>query len=274
MRTAVSNLAWRPEDDVAAGELLRAAGVGGVELALTKYFDDPVLAHPSRLAAVARRWRDQGLVVVGLNSLLHARRDLALFAGDGGLEFVEYLSSILDVAASIGASRLVLGSPHNRRRGDLGWNEAFDRSLEVFEFLGDRAAARGLVICIEANPPDYGCDFLTTCDEVMAVLDTVDSPGLGMQVDTGCCVLVEDDPAAVVRGCGRRLAHVHASEPALRPLGATGRVDHVEMATALERSSYGGWVTVEMLPAGPGLAHVRAGASLVQSWYGPRRRPE
>ena len=38
-------------------------------------------------------------------------------------------------------------------------------ALDFFAELGRHADRRGVHVCLERNPPDYGADFLTTIEE-------------------------------------------------------------------------------------------------------------
>ena len=57
------------------------------------------------------------------------------------------------------------------------------------------------------------------------------------------------------------LRHVHLSEPDLAPVDARGTVDLPAIAAALSETSYAGFVSAEMKPAG--LEAVRAAAGFV-----------
>lgn len=247
MRVAVSNLAWLVEDDEAAASVLRDAGISGVELALTRYFTDPVEAEVRDVVSIRSAWSARGLPIIALQSLLFARSNLRLFDADGGAAFVAYLRHFFDLAAVLGAERLVLGSPRNRRRGHLSLEEAFARARPIFERLGAAADQRGLCLCLEPNPQEYGCDFLTTAEQVAAFVRSVGSPGVGVHLDTACVALAGEGFDDAVSSAGAWLRHVHASEPGLAPLGTTGTVDHAASGQTLRHAGYDGWVSIEML---------------------------
>ena len=59
------------------------------------------------------------------------------------------------------------------------------------------------------------------------------------------------------------LRHVHISEPDLAPVHAGGTVDLSAIAAALRDVSYGGYVSIEMKPAG--LEAVRAAARFAEA---------
>ena len=51
-------------------------------------------------------------------------------------------------------------------RGAVSPVDALSIAVDFFSAtLGEHAAARDVTLCIEANPPEYGCDFVTTTAE-------------------------------------------------------------------------------------------------------------
>ncbi|HMA24546.1 MAG TPA: TIM barrel protein, partial [Gemmatimonadaceae bacterium] len=163
MKLAVSNIAWDPTQDVEIAELLRREGVGGVEIAPTKWRERPLEASSSDIASYRRAWEDRGLPIVSMQSLLFGRPNLQLF-GDARsrAEMLDYLRDVITLGAALGARSLVFGSPKNRLRHSLPVADASDIAESFFRAIGDHARNHGVIFCIEANPPAYGCDFVTT----------------------------------------------------------------------------------------------------------------
>jgi sugar phosphate isomerase/epimerase len=256
-RLAISNIAWDSSEDDAVAAAILQCGATGVEIAPTKWRDDPLAASPADVAAYRRRWEERGLPIVSLQSLLFGRPDLQLFGGSGTrAAFVDFLRRTIDFAAALGAQRLVFGSPKNRVRGPLSIGEATAAASEVFRELGEHAHARGAVLCIEANPTGYGCDFITTTHEAIEMCRTIDHPGIGVNGDLGGMTMAGEAAATSIEDSARWLAHFHASEPNLAELGSVvdggSHSDHAAAAAALAGTTYDGWVSVEMRQAGGG----------------------
>jgi sugar phosphate isomerase/epimerase len=252
MRLAVSNIAWPPEADETAARLLADHGVCGVEVAPGRVCERPWEAAPEQVAAYRRFWEDRGLPIVAMQALLFGRPELLLFGSAAVRRRLrDHLLAIIDLAAGLGAERLVFGSPKNRLRGRLGRAQAEAVSLAFFGELGRRAANRGVWIGIEPNPVEYGCDFLVDSREVIRFVERIGEAGLGVHLDAGGMLLAGESPADVVARAGRHWRHFHASEPHLVAVG-DGGVDHVAVAAALRHVGYDGFVSVEMVqgPAG------------------------
>ncbi len=251
MRLAFSNLAWPADLDAAVLPELPGWGFGSVEVAPTRLWADPLAQDADEVAAARAAVEARGLRVVALQSLLFGRPQFQLF-GDAEARrgLADHLSGMAGLAAGLGATRLVFGSPGNRRRGELPVARADEIAAEVFAGLGARAADLGVCFCIEANPTDYGCDWLTDAVASTAFVRAVDSPGVRLHLDTACMALAGDDAVERVRAGADVLAHVHASAPRLGPVGPDGPVDHAAVAAALRAVDYEGHVSVEMLPPG------------------------
>ena len=250
-RLAVSNIAWdRSEDDLVA-EVLRREGVSGIEIAPTKWRDDPLRASAADVERYRREWSDRGLRIVSLQSLLFGRPDLQLFGSESSrAAMLEHLERSIDFAAGVGAHALVFGSPGNRKRGSLSMADAMAIAVDFLRTVGGYAHARGTTVCIEANPIEYGCDFVTTTAVAVELCTVVDHPGIGVNGDLGGIILAGEDPASALESAGSRLAHVHASEPKLVEL--SGRDEHLRASQVLAKMRYGGWVSVEMRASGGG----------------------
>jgi D-psicose/D-tagatose/L-ribulose 3-epimerase len=151
----------------------------------------------------------------------------------------------MTLAAALGASQLVFGSPRNRRRGTLGTGSADRIAVELFRRLGRAAVTNGVTLCIEPNPSAYGCDFVTNAAEGIAFVERVNCEGIGLHLDTGAMTLAGEDPSQIIPAAGRWLRHFHISEPFLRPIGS-GSVDHAAFSDALARARFGGWLSIEM----------------------------
>jgi sugar phosphate isomerase/epimerase len=250
MNVAVSNIAWPVEQDAAVADALAALGVSGVEIAPTKVWPAPLEATDAQIDAYRKFWAARGISIVAAQALLFGRPDLTLFeSADARARTLEYLGGIVRVCARAGARALVFGSPKNRRVGTRGRVEVWPEAIEFFGRLGELAAAAGTVVVMEANPPEYGADFVTRAGEALDLVRAVNHPGFRLHLDTACMTMANDDAAAIIPSAVPFLSHVHASEPHLAPVGG-GAVDH-RAFSALLAAGYGGWVSIEMRQVDP-----------------------
>jgi D-psicose/D-tagatose/L-ribulose 3-epimerase len=266
MDLAVSNIAWDVAEDDAIAALLRREHVSAIEIAPTKWRERPLDASPDDVAAFRRSWEDRGIRIVALQALLFGRPDLQLF-GDTRGEMLDYLRRTIAFAAAVGAETLVFGSPKNRVRSTLSPHDAEAVAVEFFRRLGDAAVEHDVVVCLEANPPEYGGDFITTTAEAVALCATIDNRGIAVNGDLGGMTLSGELPHETVELAGGVLGHFHASEPYLTELGESS--DHAAAASALAAIDYRHRVSIEMKSGEPGsnVARVERAVRLARRTY-------
>jgi D-psicose/D-tagatose/L-ribulose 3-epimerase len=279
MRLAVSNIAWTPAEDDTAGAVLRECGVRRIEVAPTVRWATPLAVSEAEAVEYRAAWQGRGIEIVALQSLLFGRPDLTVFGThETRLAMVEYLAGLCRLARWLGATRLVFGSPANRRPGSLD-AEARDRiGTAFFRAVGARAADEGTVVCIEPNPAEYGCEWIQSVAEAGALVEAVDHPGFGLHLDAGGMLLRGDTAGDVAAALARPgVCHLHASDPMLAPLGAGhagSAAWHQTLASTLAGADYDGCVSLEMRrqPDGDRADLLRASVRRLTEWYGDRQR--
>lgn len=246
MRLAISNIAWPAGADDEVAPLLHAHGVEGVELALTKIWPEPLDPRAAEVRAYRASWEKRGVSIAALQALLFGKPHLTVFGADSVRhQTLDYLAGIIERAAWLGARALVFGSPKNRQRGECSSREAWNLAVPFFRELGRIAGRHGVHFCIEPNPANYGCDFVTTVAEGIELVDEVAEEGFSLHLDTGGMALAGDAPATSIASAAERCRHFHVSEPFLAEVGR-GRAPHGECAEALRARNYQGWVSIEM----------------------------
>lgn len=266
---AVSNIAWDPSEDEEIAAVLRAEGCAGVEVAPTKRWPDPGAASAAEAAEYRAWWESRGIRIVALQALLFGRPELQLFgSAESRAAMLEYLEKIVVLGGRLGARALVFGSPKNRLRGGLASEQAEEIAAAFLTELGRRAEDAGVVVCLEANPPAYGGDFVTTTAEAVSLCRRVGSRGIAVNGDLGGITLAGEAVAPAVAEAAPYLAHFHISEPELRET-ATAGADHRAAAGALVEAGYEGWASIEMrAPVGePAAAVVRRAIRAARGFY-------
>lgn len=272
MKIAISNIAWPAEQDAAAYELLRENEIVGLEVAPTRVWPDWAGITKPSIALFRDQVSNAGLEISSLQSILFQKPALQLFAeGVAGEEFAEHLRYCADLAASLGAKAIVFGAPKNRLRGDLSQDEAMQRAVDVLLPIAEYYAKTGVCLCFEANPEQYGCNFMTRGADAARLVRRVGSAGLRLHLDTACGFLAGEDVAALVRENADILAHFHASEPMLGGFDAP-EAHHDTVAEALRASGYQGWVAVEMRTQSDPAASLKTAAEFAVKTYGGSSR--
>lgn len=246
MKLAISNIAWTRGQDAAVAAEMRAAGADAVEIAPTTIWPDPLLATALERRQLREHWAALGFPIVALQSLLFGRADLQLFDTATRGELRDRLVGFMELARDLGATRLVFGSPRNRVRGALSQAEAFQKAAAFFRQVGAAGERLGVIMCLEPNPPAYGCDFVTSAAEGRELVEAVGSAGFGLHLDAAAMHLAGDDARAEIGRSGQVLRHVHLSAPQLGAVGPKSPVDAPGLVAALKRAGYSGTLSIEM----------------------------
>ncbi len=246
MKTAISNIAWNVADDAWVADLMLEMGVVGVEIAPTKIWPKPLLASAAELLEYRRFWEQRGIRIVAMQSLLFGRADLQVFEDQAKRdEMLQYLEAIMALASTLGAGPLVFGSPKNRKVGSRPRVEADAIAIDFFRRAGEAAIKHSVTLCIEPNPPQYECDYVTCAQQGLDLVRAVDHPGFRLHLDAAGMTLAGDPLEASLRAATGSMCHFHVSEPSLGPIGQGG-VKHAVLADQLRQLGYAHWTSVEM----------------------------
>ncbi len=241
MRLSASNIGWRAEQDEAMYARLRQLGFAGLEIAPTRLFPENPYDRASEAAAYfARLYERYGLRVSSMQSIWYGRTERLFGPESERAALLDYTRRAIDWAAAIGCPNMVFGCPRNRALPE-GANPAI--GAEFFRALGEYAAARGVVVAMEPNPPVYHTNYINTTEQAAALIRQVDSAGFMLNLDIGTCV-GEDTPTALLRENAALIHHVHLSELGLPPVPE--RPFHGKLAALLREVGYDGYVSLEM----------------------------
>ena len=158
-----------------------------------------------------------------------------------------YVRGATDMAAGVGARSLAgpIYSPVGKT-----WSmeakqraPAIHRLVESLKPLADYAGERGVTLALEPLNR-FETSFINTAEQAMEVVDGVDSPALGVLLDTFHMNIEEHDPAAAIRACGSHVAHFHACGC---DRGAPGddQIPWPKIAAALDEAGYEGPIVIE-----------------------------
>jgi D-psicose/D-tagatose/L-ribulose 3-epimerase len=159
----------------------------------------------------------------------------------------DYIRYCIDAVATLGGD--VVAGPLYTPVGKTWQMDASERKLTIDRLveglrpLADYAGERGVRLGIEPLNR-FETSFLNTAAQVMEVVDRVDSPAVGVLLDTFHMNVEEKDQAAAIRIVGDKLVHFHACGS---DRGAPG-ADHIAweaIAAALRDVNYNGALVIE-----------------------------
>lgn len=255
MKLAISNIAWAKAFEPAVADLLQQIGLKGVEVAPTKIWDKPLDTTKREIATYRGFWENRGIRIVSMQALLFGRNDLTIFGSASTREAtLSYLSGMVRLAGELGAEALVFGSPKNRQVGSLSPMEIEEIAIPFFRTLGEIAIESNTVLCIEPNPPEYGCDFVTNSTQAVALATRVESSGFRVHLDSGAMTMAGEDIESAIANALPLLCHFHVSEPNLMQIGSGG-TDHCKFGRVLADLNYKRWISIEMRPPDTNCMH-------------------
>jgi D-psicose/D-tagatose/L-ribulose 3-epimerase len=242
-RIGVSTWVWTsPIDDAGVVTLapkIADLGFDLVELPIESVGD----WDPGRTADIL-----QGLGLgVTTCAVMSAGRDLT--TGDAATTAATraYLRASIDHAATVGSK--VLAGPIYSPVGRVWRLDSAERAATIRRLVAalrpvvDHAGERGVRLAMEALNR-YETSLLNTVDQAMDVIEAIDSPALGLCLDTFHMNIEERDPVAATRRAGLRIAHVQACGT---DRGAPGRdrFDWPGFVGALADADFDGAVCIE-----------------------------
>lgn len=247
MKFSISNIAWKPADDLEVSNILKGTIFTGIEIAPSRYFANVESANCDSFKAISNMWMGWGFNITSMQSLLFNRPDLQLFgSAESRKNLAKFLLNLRDIAAVMGVGPMVFGSPKNRLKGNLTLSEATNIAREFFQELASCWPDQGPYLVLEANPEIYGCDFITRSNQALEFIDSVESLSLQWHLDLACAKLSGEDVATIISSAPKLPSHIHLSEKNLGPLLHSNRAQYEEFLAALQSRSYGNIVTLEM----------------------------
>jgi sugar phosphate isomerase/epimerase len=162
------------------------------------------------------------------------------------------------LAADLGATVLVHGSPAQRRLEAGREAEGRKWAAECFAAVADAAAEAGVTYCIEPLAPPEN-SFLTTVEEAAALVRAIDNPAVRTMIDCSAAARAETQAISdLIRQWlpTGLIAHIHLNDPNRRGPGE-GELAFAPILAALAEAGYGGMASVEPFiyePDGPSCA--------------------
>ena len=270
MRLATSNIALPAFAHIDALAHLPKMGFTGLEVAPSRVWRDTW--HGLGRAAVdayRKAVEAAGLTVIGLHSLFFDHPDLGMFRGAEirrrTLDFLVHLSGL---CRDLGGKTLIYGSRTARTRGALTPAEAHAEAVDFMGELCRRIDGHGTCFCFEPLEKEVA-DFINSAYESLAVVEDVNDPGVGVQLDAKALVANGEAGPETFAAVRHHLVHFHANEPGLGVLGASGTVDHAAFGGCLRDVGYDGYVSNEqIMVAGDPFRGLARSATVLKACYG------
>ena len=210
------------------------------------------------------------LTVAGMQSLFFGLPELNILSqSDAEWSATRHHFELLtQMATTVGARCLVLGSPANRVPTSACKVDVRELATDRLGTLADICGAASIHLCIEPVPRVAGGKFLTTTTETAEFVRGVKHKYLKMNLDIAVLHGESQHFQRSIDEVFDTIGHVHASEPDLQCF-ASPICDHKGAGAVLRSNQFSGVVAIEMLTAKENLYRdITTALSIVSEAYG------
>jgi hydroxypyruvate isomerase len=161
--------------------------------------------------------------------------------------FDDSITTVIDYAKVIGCSLVhVFAGP---RAPDVTAELALETYCRNLQEAYDRLHTEGLSLAIEpVNSTDFKGYFLDRIDFALAAIARAERPDIKIILDIYHAHVNREDPIAVLRAHGRRVAHIQIADYPGRHEPGTGTLDFGILFQTLHATNYSGSVGLEYIP--------------------------
>lgn len=227
---------------------LAALGYDGVEVTPWTFTDSVLSVDESETMTVRNAAAASGLDIIGIPRVFRAADDEHIGSSDPLVRdrTVAALRATVECCNAIGGNIVVFGSPNQRSTGDIDPETAWENAVATFSDpdLLKKLTETGITLCMEPLSRPH-TDFVTTTDEAIRFVESVDHPNVGVCLD-GYHLAEETDPIPqVLRRAAPHLAHFHADNTEGRG-PKHGTTDYGPIVETLRAVGYKGYVSLEI----------------------------
>jgi D-psicose/D-tagatose/L-ribulose 3-epimerase len=203
------------------------------------------------LSDVRSALADSDLAVV-LAVRVNAERSIVSADAKARQGGIDYLKTCIEAAAQIGANivggpiyggPLVFAGVRPTPIDETERKARFDRCLEGLSKAVDEVRATGVRLALEPLNR-FETDIVSTVSQAIEIVDHVDSPALGLLLDSFHMNIEESSIPDAIRQAGPRIIHFQANENH-RGFPGTGHLPWSDIARALYDVGYEGPVSLE-----------------------------
>lgn len=236
------NLVWYKEELSKSMDRLARFEYDAIDL-----YGEPSVYNYS---SVRQNLKDNGLAVSSICSLYSAERDLAhpdINVRKAGLNYVK---SIVDMAAEVGALTMGVAptscmktAPLTNLEDELKW------AVEGIQEAADYAKENGDGVKIIFEPWNrYEHYWLNRIDQALELVKQVGRDNCGVMGDVFHMNIEEISVDGAIRNAGEQFWNIHLAD-SNRAAPGTGHFDFAPVMRALKDINYQGYVSYEILPA-------------------------
>jgi D-psicose/D-tagatose/L-ribulose 3-epimerase len=253
LKIGVNTMVWGvpfTQADLPLIEKVAAMGFQVIELLVAD------ATPPFSIKDVRQRIKDAGLECT-VSASLTAQQNICDEDPDVRRAGREYIKRVIATAAGLNAR--VLAGPLYTKIGRLKFlpptvrAREWELSVGALKDIAKSAETAGVTIALEVLNR-YESDFVNVAERGLQLVNDIDSPAVGLHLDTFHMTIEEKDMGRAICAAGKHLKHFHAGEND-RGTPGTGQVRWEAVRNALREIDYNGYVVIEAFnPELPDLA--------------------
>lgn len=239
---SISNIAWDSVNDVEVFNLLHEYGITGIEIAPTKIFKDLLAVTDTEVLQYKNYLNSNGFSIPAMQSIFFGKPEFQIFDPSTHDEMFRYIDNLGRIAKLLDCRVLVFGCPKNR-----SYNEAsnIESAIEVFREMADILLKYNVTIGLEANPSVYNCNYATSINDVIDIVDKVNKPNFKVHFDTGASDINKEDILSQILQNWDKFCHLHISAPFLENI-KTLSISPTSVLSTINSTNYNNWISIEM----------------------------
>ena len=156
-----------------------------------------------------------------------------------------YFCALVNFCGDLGGKVMVVGSPKQRNiLPGVSAEQAWEWATQTFKPAVHEAEQRGVTICFEPLAPTE-TNFINTAADALRFVQQLQSPGFKIILDVKAMCSESKSIPQIIEESWPHFAHFHANDRNFKGPGF-GDVDFKPIASALKRTGYSGYVSVEV----------------------------
>jgi len=222
-----------------------ATGLEGIDITAYYFKGYPQVPPDDYLFGIKRKAFGLGIEISGTG----VRNDFTNPEKSKRASDVELVKSWIEVAAKIGAPVIRVFAGNQKNEG-ISKEQITDWMIKDLQTCVDFGKQHGVIIGLQNHN-----DFIQTADQVNKIIETINSPWLGLIVDTGSYRVL--DPYEEIQRCIKHVVNWQVKEKVLQN-GVEKDIDIDKLISIIKSSNYKGYLPIETLGEGDAKAKVSA----------------
>lgn len=189
-------------------------------------------------------FKNNNINVYSFQSITYGLNNLNIFESNTRELLFEHLKKVIDIGVLYNIKVFVFGCPKNRKilTTDENNDEIF---CDFFKKIGNYIGNNNLIICIEPNSKQYGCNYINTIKEAGELVKKINNKNIKMMVDIGN-VMMENDNIIEIYNYKDIIYNIDIAQEKMIDFTQVKK-QHIEFIKLLNNINYINKINLEMI---------------------------